>query len=529
MPRDTFGLMMSRQVVAIAIIGAVCGYASQVSGPVPDFEQARRFYEQHRWDEARVAAEKAIAADPKMGDAETLLGLIATVQSQIIEAEKHFARAVALQPRNYQARGYLGSTYLQQKRLAEAATAFRKVLELNPGNVTANYNLGLIALEQDAPAQALTHFETVTRTHHSDVLALIGILESQLLLHKNQNALQTAGQLAGLLQDRDPRLFQIATLLAQHGESAAAVPLIERSRRVFPESYDVNYNLALTCLQAGQFEKAAEVLRPFTGPQGKAESFDLLGTIEEKRGHPLEAERAFRQASERGATNEEYRFDYGNSLVQHGKLDAAAAAFRAAVSDLPKSWKLRIGLGSVFYLAGDYERSAEALLEAVLLKPDTAPAYFLLGEAYDAATLHQPAIESAFAAYLSTDPRDAWAFYHYASLQYARAVKEGRDDFRAPVANLKKALRIDPNFAEVYFQMGLISLAEGKTEQSIAALEKAVSLDPQLAAAHYRLGLAYQRVGNMARSKEELSRFRVLKNAAPYRTRVLESLASMGR
>jgi Tfp pilus assembly protein PilF len=78
-------------------------------------------------------------------------------------------------------------------------------------------------------------------------------------------------------------------------------------------------------------------------------------------------------------------------------------------------------------------------------------------------------------------------------------------------------------------QLGLVALAQNKTQQGIAALEKAVSLDPRLAAAHYRLGLAYQRVGNTAGAKEEMDRFRALKDDARYSGRVLESLGSMGR
>jgi tetratricopeptide (TPR) repeat protein len=511
---------MSRGLT-IALIFSVAALAYQTSEARRYFEQARQLFEQRQWDDAQSAAAKALAADPQMGNAEMLLGLIASARSQFDEAEKHFVRAVALEPRNYQAHAYLGSTYLQEKRMSEAAAAFRKVLELNPGNVAANYNLGLIALTQDLPSDALHRFELVTRANHSDVPALIGTLESQLMLHKTGDAKQTSGQLETLLDDRDPRLFQVATLLAQHGESAAAIPLLERARRAFPQSYDVSYNLALACLQTGQYDRAAEVLQTLTGPQGKAEAFDLLGMVEEKRAHPDIAERAFEEAAHQEPSNEDYRFNYGNSL--------AVGAFRPAVIDLPKSWKLRIGLGTACYLLGDYKTAAEELLEAVKLKPDSATAYFLLGEAYDSAERFQPAIETAFNTYLKTAPRDPWAHYHYAAILYGHAQAAGSSDYQAAVTSLNQALRLNADFAEAYLQLGLIALAQDKVEQGIAALEKAVSLDPRLAAAHYRLGLAYQRAGNTAGAKEEMDRFRALKDEARYSGRVLESLGSMGR
>jgi tetratricopeptide (TPR) repeat protein len=522
------GLMRILQAIALALVCAVFAIALQNSEARRYFEQARQSFEQKKWDDAAAAAARALAADPRMGDAEILLGLIATVRSEFAQAEKHFARAAALEPRNYQAQAYLGSTYLQEKRVAEAAAAFGKVLELNPGNAAANYNLGLIALAQDAPAKALRFFEKVTLTNHGDVPALIGTLESQLMLHKTSDALETTRNLGGLLERQDPRLFQVATLLAQHGESAAAIPLMEQVRAAFPQSYDVSFNLALACFETAQYDRAAEILQTVTGPQGPAEAFDLLGTVEEKRAHAESAEHAFQEAARREAANEDYQFNYGNSLVQHGKLEAGVRAFRTAVSDLPKSWKLRVGLGSACYLAGDYRSAAEALLAAVKLKPDSAAAYFLLGEAYDSAEGFQKPIEAAFTGYLKGAPRDAWAYYHYASIQYANE-QGGRDDYRAAVANLNEALHLNPNFAEAHLKLGLIALAEGKVAQGISALEKAVSLNPRIAAAHYQLGLAYQRAGNTVRAKEEMDRFRALKDDAHYRGQVLESLGSLTR
>jgi tetratricopeptide (TPR) repeat protein len=422
----------------------------------------------------------------------------------------------------------LGSTYLQQKEFARASDEFQKVLALSPGNVTANYNLGAIALAQNSPAEALHYFELVTGTKSSDVPGLIGKLESQLLLNQRQNATETAQRLQNLLKDHDPHLFQVATLLAQHGESATAIPMMERVQRAFPQSYDVSYNLALAYLDAGNYDRAAAVVQPLTGSQGKAEAFDLLGSIEVKRKNTSAAEQAFLEATRLQPANEDFRFNYGNSLLQHGKFQEAAEAFRAGILNTPTSAKLCIGLGSARYLSGDYEQAAQALLAAVRLQPDSRTAFFLLGEAYDSASSLQSQIEGVFQTYLKTKPRDAWAYYHYAAILYARAQKSGSDEYQAAKNNLSEALRLNPNFPEAYFELGLIDLARGRTEEGVAALEKAVSLDSEFAPAHYRLGLAYQRLGKVDLSKEELRRFQALKSEEHYRAHVLRSLSSMG-
>jgi len=85
------------------------------------FQQARDLFNQHNGDKVAAAAGEALAADPNMGDAEILLGLIPTVQSRFGEAEKHFLKGVALEPENYQAHAYLGSTYLQEKKINATA------------------------------------------------------------------------------------------------------------------------------------------------------------------------------------------------------------------------------------------------------------------------------------------------------------------------------------------------------------------------------------------------------------------------
>lgn len=511
--------------------GAMCPLAAvarQVSEADRYFQQARELFNQHNLDQAKIAAAKALAADPNYGDAEILLGLIATVQSKFGDAEEHFLKGVALQPDNYQVHAYLGSTYLQEKKLKEATRAFEKTLALNPGNLAASYNLGVIALEEGSAAEALNRFETALKTSPSDVAALTGVLNCQLALHRTVDARQTANRLAQLLADDDPRLLQIAALLAEHGDSAAAIPVMERVRHASPQSWDVNYNLAVAYFQTAQYDRAADIVRAFTGVGGKAEAYNFLGAIEEKRSRTIAAEHAFEEATSRDPLNEDYRFDYGNSLLQHAKTAEALNVFRAGVDKLPASWKLRIGLGSAHYLVSDYEDAARDLLAAVKQNPDSTLGWFLLGEAYDSASRLQPEIKAAFASYLETAPRDASAYYHYGAILYQQAQADGRNDYQQAIQNLNQALRLNPGLAEAHFELGLIALAQGKTEQAIAALQKAVNLEPGLAAAHYRLGLAYKRTGNETRAQEELSRFRALKDDHQ-RGRVLQSLASMAR
>src|SRR5262245_62050573 len=63
------------------------------------FAKARQYFEKQEWGKAQQAATKALEINPRLAEAEILLGLIATARQQPREAEPQFERAVSLRPR----------------------------------------------------------------------------------------------------------------------------------------------------------------------------------------------------------------------------------------------------------------------------------------------------------------------------------------------------------------------------------------------------------------------------------------------
>ena len=74
------------------------------------FSQARQHFEKRQWEQSRAAARKALESDPQFADAEVLLGLIAGLQAQPLEAERHLKRAIDLEPSNHQAHSFSAFT-----------------------------------------------------------------------------------------------------------------------------------------------------------------------------------------------------------------------------------------------------------------------------------------------------------------------------------------------------------------------------------------------------------------------------------
>ena len=294
--------------------------------------------------------------------------MIATAQSQLEEAEKRFSRAVTLQPRNDQALAYLASTYLQQNRLAEAGQTFRRALQLNPRNAAAQYNLGLIGLLQAKPAEALPFFEKALAIDTSDIAALTGILECQVLLKHQVPAQASLQRLQAATHATDPGLLRVAMMLLRHRQYAMAISVLERIRAAFPASYEANYNLALAYLRNGEFERTSGFLVTLLQTSPRAELFSLLAEAEKGQQRGAAAMAAYRRAADLEPANETYRFDYANELLQQ-EQPSAEQAFVEGIRDFPESWKMRLGLGAARYLKGQYQAAAGTLLEAVGFAP----------------------------------------------------------------------------------------------------------------------------------------------------------------
>lgn len=474
-------------------------------------EQARTAVGKGDFAAARTAANQVLTQNGSSAEAEMILGLAETADSQISSAEKHFSRAVSIDPSNYRAHTYLGSTYLRQQRLDEAERAFSRVLQLSPANAVAQYNLGVIAVLRGKPAAALSYFSAVHQSNPADAAALIALLECQLDLKQSRSARESAQKLDKLLASGSPALLQVGAALAERGEYATALPLLRRFAAANPAASDGGYNLALALLHTGGLEEAEGVLKRLLRDASNAESYNLLGTVQERRGEQMEALRSFAEAVRLAPDNEQFRVDYASSMVSAGLLPEAVTEFSRGVADLPRSLRLSLGLGSALYLSGRYEEAAQTMLNSIRSAPKLAPAYDLLGKIFESVPERQEEIMIAFRAYLEGGAQDAAAHSQYGIMLYSRTQDDGAERFTAARKHLRQALTLNPRLAQAHLQLGVISQAEGKLAEAVASYQRAVELDPSSSAARYRLGSAYQRLGQLEKAQAELSAFRDLK------------------
>jgi TolB-like protein/tetratricopeptide (TPR) repeat protein len=99
------------------------------------------------YEEARVAAEKAVFLAPDLVEVRKAIGWISmTPALDFRAAEKEFRRALELSPNDAGAKNALSYSLMAQGRLAEAEQTCREAISLDPLLTTLWYNLGRLAV-----------------------------------------------------------------------------------------------------------------------------------------------------------------------------------------------------------------------------------------------------------------------------------------------------------------------------------------------------------------------------------------------
>jgi tetratricopeptide (TPR) repeat protein len=300
--------------------------------------------------------------------------------------------------------------------------------------------------------------------------------------------------------------YRLGKMLVDEGKAREALQYLERASQLNPVDYKNAYELALAHAYAGQYERAhAEartlLARPNEDVRQQAELHHLLGNIEERLGNPLEAVREYQRATELDPS-EPNLFDWGSDLLIHRAFEPAIEVFEQGNRLFPRSSRMLAGLGVAWYARGVYDQAARSLCEASDLNPDDPNPYLFLGKMQTVDSMQSDCVVERLGRFLRLQPENAMANYYY-GLSLSRQEADA-DKLAQAESLLEKAVRLDPNLAAAYLQLGVLYSQQGGTSEAISAYTKAIQADAQLAEAHYRLGQIYSRAGEKLKAQAEL-------------------------
>lgn len=164
--------------------------------------------------------------------------------------------------------------------------------------------------------------------------------------------------------------------------------------------------------------------------------------------------------------------------------------------------------GNELYKNDQDEQAVEVYRRAIELDPNNGEIYFRIGLAYmatgkkeDAENSFKKSVE-VYEKYLRTNQKDAQAYYimgqalvRVGNFQEDRA--KAPKSYQEAVTALKKAVALEPENADMYYELGVAYNRLFQYQEAVKAFEKATELDPD----NYRASDA------LDKAKEDLDRF----------------------
>jgi len=246
---------------------------------------------------------------------------------------------------------------------------------------------------------------------------------------------------------------------------------------------------------------------------GAGDTHRLAGDAKEKNGDPIGAVKEYEAAVLADPSEQNY-FAWGSELLLHHAGKPAYQVFSTGAKAHPDSARMLAGLGVAYYSIGQYNEAALEICRASELDPADPTPYLFLGKMEQAAAETFPCSEKAFSRFAAAQPADPQAPFFYGLVLWKEARKTQDNANLARAEQLfRRALELQPDFAEVYLQLGMLYNARGERQSALAAFEKAVRADPKSVRAHYQLSLAYRRSGEAARADQERKTYDELKRS----------------
>lgn len=365
----------------------------------------------------------------------------------------------------------LGMCYAKLSRNAQAIEQLQAAVEVEPGSAAARTNLAASLSRVGKLKEAGTQFRRALQLEPGNYTA-------------NHN-----------LGEFDIRMGQIAE----------AVPFLQKAQLLHPDAYDNGYDLATAEFMTGHLRTAHRVLKALLPRDRTGELHNLLGQIDEKQGHFLDAAHDYERAAQIDPSDDNL-FAWGGELLMHRTYEPAVKVFEFATKRYPNSPRLLIGLGMALYARGLYQQSVSALLKAVDLRPEDPRCYQFLARAYDRSPQQADEVIERFRRYAALKPQSGLAQYYYAmSLWKGERLEESSPNLQKVESLLKRAIALDPGLANAHLRLGNLYEDLHDYEHSVSEYQRTLELNPVQPDAHYRLATDYVHLREKQKADREFA------------------------
>ena len=389
-----------------------------------------------------------------------------------------------------------------QGKAKEAEPILRDLAKRYPASYEASEALGSIYAETGDPARALPFLEQASVLSPHEALAHANLGAAYLKLSRANDAVRELDKATAL----DPRngLTQsnLGQALMSTRQPQLAAKAFSVAAEIAPGDVETQYNWALALYESGSARAAADVLRklPATGMTDQMHS--LAGDAEEQAGSYKEALTHFQAAAQLNPSDANL-YALTGELLRHWTWAEAIEVANFGAGRYPASTHFKLAAGIGYYGKGDYTEAVRVFAGLLRAEPDNAAVADLLGRSCSLLADGENTGCEGMYDFAQRHPGNA-VMTTYAAVAILHAPREKQDLDKAAVL-LRSAIAAKPDYAEAYFQMGVLEQTRLLWKESAADLERAVALRPKSPEAHYRLSRAYTHLGRREEAQAEIA------------------------
>lgn len=442
-----------------------------------------RYSAEGKYREAAIQYQNSLKADKNFPDAHYALGKAYMQIGAYGAAYREFARTVELQPNNIPARIDLGNILLAGGQVDKAKEQATAIQAQQPNNADLHAILSGIALRQGDRAKALT-----------EITLAVQLAPNRSMFYDD----------LGLLEEHDPALAPDAE---NNLKKAIAVDPKAVDPKLLLGAYYLEHNRLPEAEKAGQDAIA-------TDPKSLA-ARTLLAHVYVRSAKPALAEQVLRQTSQDLSSDVRGVRALADYYTATGQPEKAQAEFASLVSKYPKNFDLQKGYLRALLQVRDYATAqtvAKNLVKEDPSDPETAALNGIVllnkGDSNDAVNALQDGAKNfpqdpfiqywlgmaalakgdmalaqkSFQQVITVKPTAESALVQLAQL----AERQGEVNELSDVAN--KSISALPNFAGGYVWRGIVEAHQSNTNAAEADFKNAIRLAPQGAQGYFELG-----------------------------------------
>jgi tetratricopeptide (TPR) repeat protein len=462
-------LAVSISARAQAPEGAPAGASANVSAAL----RARDF------DRAIALSRDALKQNPRDAQLWTLQGIAFASKGDAPNAEKSFQQALTISPKNMAA--LAGAAQIEyQQGSQKAVPLLNRLLEVQPDDPTANAMHAVLDYQAHKCSDAVTHFER-----------------------------------AGALVNQQPdALHAFASCLVHLKRYDAAIAVLQKSLELNPADAKEVEAIASVQLMAGKPQDALATLAPMLHAENPDPGvLQLASAAYEETADTPQAVALLRQALVANPKDISLYVDFANICFTHQSFQVGVDVISEGLTLLPQADDLYVARGVLYVQLAQYDKAEADFQKAYEINPNQSMSIAAQGLTAVQSNDLDAALKS-IQEKLRTKPSDPLLLYLQADILTQKGPDPGTPAFDLAVRSAKRALALQPNFADAHSVLSKLYMQAGRYPETIQQCQLALESNPGDQAAVYRLIQAYRKTGQTKDIPELLKRLATLREEA---------------